>query len=92
MTQDIRKEYQDGYRNKLKNQLYKLLCEYEESAEWQKFLDAILLELHGFNEINKTIDWYTLVHKLTTCRYLSHKYFRKTIFDCMSLVDTIGVT
>ena len=91
MSREIANEYQEGYKNKLKNQLYKLLCEYEEEGEWEKFLDSILIELQGFDETSKTIDWYTLVHKLSFSRFLSHKYFRKTIFDCMSLIDTIEV-
>lgn len=91
ITNNIGVEYQASYKNKLKNNLYKLLCEYEEEGEWESFLEAILVELYGFDEDNKTIDWYTLTHKLAASRFLSYKYFRKTIFDCMGLVDRIQV-
>lgn len=84
-------EYKSGYKNKLKDQLYKLLCEYEEEGEWETFLNAILTELHGFPEESRTIDWYTLTHKLSFCRFLAYPYFRKTIFDCINLIDKIEV-
>ena len=76
----------EGYNNKLKNKLFGLLCEYEKGREWEKFLDSILIELLGFEEERKTINYYILYYKLSSLRYLSYKYFRTTIFDCMSLV------
>ena len=57
-------EYKDsireGYNNKLKNKLFGLLCEYEKGREWEKFLDSILIELMGFEEQRKTINYYIL--------------------------------
>ena len=80
-------EILEAYNNKLKSQLYGLLCEYERGREWESFLDSILIELEGFNKEDHSIDYYSLYHKLASCRYLSYKYFRKTIFDCMSLLS-----
>ena len=86
-------EYKDsireGYNNKLKNKLFGLLCEYEKGREWEKFLDSILIELLGFEEERKTINYYILYYKLSSLRYLSYKYFRTTIFDCMGLISKI---
>lgn len=79
----------EDYRNKLKNRLFGLLCECEKGREWRKYLDAILIELYGFDEVNKTAAYYHLVHNLSSCRYLAYEFFRSTIFDCMSLVDKI---
>ena len=76
----------EGYNNKLKNKLFGLLCEYEKGREWEKFLDSILIELLGFEEERKTINYYILYYKLSSLRYLSSKYFRTTIFDCMDLL------
>ena len=76
----------DAYNNKLKNKIFHLLCEYEEDGEWEKFLDSILIELDGFSEEEKTINYYILYKKLSSLRYLRYKYFRPTIFECMSLV------
>ena len=79
----------EGYNNKLKNKLFGLLCEYEKGREWEKFLDSILIELLGFEEERKTINYYILYYKLSSLRYLSYKYFRTTIFDCMGLISKI---
>lgn len=75
-----------GYQNKLKNKLYGLLCEYEKEREWEKFLDSILIELMGYPEEEKTINYYILFYKLSSLRYLRYEYFRTTIFDAISLV------
>ena len=76
----------EGYNNKLKSKLFGLLCEYEKDREWEKFLDSILIELLGFEEEEKTINYYILFHKIASLRYLRYEYFRTTIFDCMTLI------
>lgn len=77
---------QEGYNNKLKSKLFGLLCEFEKDREWEKFLDSILIELMGYSEDERSINYYILFYKLSTLRYLKYEYFRSTIFDCMSLV------
>lgn len=78
----------DGlYNAKLKSQLYGLLCEYEKNREWEGFLDAILIELMGYPEEEKTPSYYKLFHKISSLRFLSYKYFRTTVFDCMNLIS-----
>lgn len=78
---------QEGYTNKLKNKLFGLLCEFEKNREWEKFLDSIIIELMGIPEEDRTINYYILMYKLSTLRYLRYEYFRSTIFDCMTLVS-----
>jgi len=80
---------QEAYNNKLKNKLFGLLCEREKNREWEKFLDSIIIELMGYSEEEKTINYYILFHKIAALRYLSYDYFRTTIFDCMSLISKI---
>lgn len=80
-------DIEEGYNNKLKNKLFGLLCEYEKNREWEKFLDAILIELTGFPEDARTINFYILYFKINSLRYLNYKYFRSTIFDCMNLIS-----
>ena len=80
----------EASNNKLKIRLFGLLREYERGREWEKFLDSILIELMGYSEEEKTINYYILFHKLSSLKYLSYKYFRTTIFDCMTLVSKIG--
>ena len=78
---------QEGYNNKLKNKLFGLLCEFEKNREWEKFLDSIIIELMGIPEDERTINYYILMHKLSSLRYLRYEYFRSTIFDCMTLIS-----
>lgn len=78
---------QEGYNNKLKNKFFGLLCEFEKNREWEKFLDSIIIELMGIPEDERTINYYILMYKLSSLRYLRYEYFRSTIFDCMTLIS-----
>lgn len=80
-----------GYKDKMKSRLYGLLCEREKDGEWEKFLDTLLIELEGYKSDRKTIEYYILYSKLSSCRFLSYKYYRKTLFECMELFDRIDV-
>ncbi len=77
----------EGYKNKLKGRLYGLLCEKEKNGEWEKFLDSLLIEMYGLKA--NSINWYSLIGKLSEIRFLSYDYFRKTIFECMHLIDNL---
>jgi hypothetical protein len=85
MTEEMRNEYNE----KMRSQLFGLLCEYEKDRNWERFLDSILIELLNIDEERKTSDYYKLYSKLSSLRYLSHKYSRTTIFDYMNLVTRI---
>ena len=78
----------EGYKNKLKGRLYGQLCEKEKNGEWEKFLDTILIELMGLK--SESINWWMLIGKLSTLKYLSYEYFRKTIFECINLAGSIS--
>lgn len=80
-------QVKEGYNNKLKSKLFGLLCEREKGREWERFLDSIIIELMGYPEELKTINYYILYYKVSTLKYLSWTYFRSTIFDCMDLVS-----
>lgn len=82
----IDNEIKQAYNNKLKSKLYGLLCEFEKEGEWEKFLNSILIELMGYSEEEKTINYYILFYKLSSLRYLRYEYFRTTIFDAMTLI------
>ena len=79
----------EGYTNTLKNKLFGLLCEYERGREWEKFLDSIIIELLGASEEQKTVGYYVLVAKLSSCRFLEYKYFRTTVLECMGIFDKL---
>lgn len=78
----------EGYKNKLKNRLFGLLCEREKNGEWEKFLDTIVIEVMGL-EGNAGINYWPLYAKLCSLKFLSYEYFRKTIFECMNLVSAL---
>lgn len=80
-------QVKEAYNNKLKSKLFGLLCEREKGRDWEKFLDSILIELMGYSEEQRTINYYILFHKLSSLKYLRYEYFRGTIFDCMELIS-----
>ena len=80
-------QVKEAYGNKLKSKLFGLLCEREKGRDWEKFLDSILIELMGYSEESKTINYYILFFKLSSLKYLRYEYFRSTIFDCMDLIS-----
>lgn len=81
----------EGYLNSYKNKLFGLLCEREKGGEWEKFLENLLIELEGFPESSKGINYLTLYHKLASCRYLVYEKFRNNIFDCMNLISKVKI-
>ena len=54
-----------------------------------KFLDTIVIEIRGLEPEERSINYWALLAKLQSLRYLSYEYFRKTIFECMNLVGDI---
>lgn len=80
---------QEERNEKLRSELFGLLCEYEKDRNWERFLDSILIELLEIEEERKTLVYYKLYSKVSSLRYLSYKYFRATIFDCMNLVTKL---
>ncbi len=76
----------ESYNNRIKNKLFGLLCEFEKDREWEKFLDAIIVELMGIEESRRSINYVSLMNKLASLRYLRYEYFRTTVFDCMNLL------
>lgn len=82
-------ESKEGFYYKLKGRLFGLLCEREKEGAWEKFLDTILIELHGLARFERTINYWPLIGKLSELKYLNYEYFRKTIFECMNLVEEL---
>ena len=80
------KEVKTAYNTKMKNKLLGLLCEREKGRDWETFLNSILIELMGQPDEERSINYYILYYKLSSCRFLSYDYFRSTIFDCMTLL------
>lgn len=79
-------EMQEALNNKLINKIFGLLPEREKGGEWEKFLDSILIELLGYPEEKRTINYYILFTKLSSLRFLRYNYYRTTLFDAINLV------
>jgi hypothetical protein len=79
-----------GYKNKLSGNLYGLLCERENRGQWEEYLNAIQIELIGFEKELDSINYWKLMGKIGSLKLLNYKYFRKTIFDCIQLLDSLN--
>lgn len=77
----------DERKDKLKNKIYGLLCEREKGGNWEEFLNNILIELGNYENKELNIFYYVLYSKLSLSKYLSLKYFKKIIFECINLVE-----
>ena len=80
---------------KITNQIYKLLPEREEGLDWQTPLSTIMEELAGMDEL--LIDhhdlFFSLLCKLEGLLTLTETedffLYRRTIFECLGLVNSI---
>lgn len=81
----------DGFLNKTKSKLYGLLCQREKDGEWEKFLDTIVIELLGLQSELDSINYWRLLGKMQSLKFLSYGYFRKTVFECMNLLGSLDV-
>ena len=82
----VDKQIFEGYKKKLVDNFYALLCARENKENWERFLDSILLELAGQEPYINSINYWKIRAKAGTLKYLSFFYFRATIFECISLL------
>lgn len=80
--------------NKLTNQIYKLLPDREEGIDWVRPLQTIQEELSGMGRLfEKEEIFFSLLCKLEGLFLLDEEesffIFRKTIFDCLRLINSL---
>lgn len=78
--------------NRIGNQIYKALCLREEEKEWKKPIETLSIELLGMNKLfPKDNNLFSLVCKLQgiTDDTIDFMLYRRTIFECCSLVNKI---
>lgn len=80
--------------NRITNQIYKLLPNREEGIDWEKPLQTLIIELTGMvNLIQNQTELFSLLCKLEALKTLKDKddflLYRKTIFECLGLMDVI---
>lgn len=76
------------------NQIFKLLPAREEGLEWEKPLQTLTLELKGMSALlPDQTELFSLLCKLEALKTLTGEndfpVYRKTIFECLGLMDTI---
>lgn len=92
---DIRKDAINRNLKRLTNQIYKLLPEREENIDWQKPLGTIIIELVGMDRLLTNFHdiLFPLLCKLEGLSILTRdedfQLFRRTIFECLSLMDSL---
>lgn len=76
---------------RLTNQLWKLIPMREHEENWQKQLETVLIEVVGLNELFTSPIILQLLSKLEglSIRETTFDIYRKTIFECISLVRSI---
>ena len=76
---------------RLTNQLWKLIPMREHNEDWQKQLETVLIEIAGLNELFTSPIILQLLSKLEglNVKETNFEIYRKTIFECISLVRSI---
>jgi hypothetical protein len=75
---------------RLCNGIFKLLPMKEEGVDWIKPLETITIEILGLKELLPELNLFTLACKLEGLRHMEDIEFplyRRTIFECCSLVN-----
>lgn len=81
---------------RITNQVYKLLPSREEGSDWEKPLSTIIEELAGMNRvlIGQHEILFPLLCKLEGLFILTQEddffLFRRTIFECLSLINELS--
>ena len=91
----IRDEAIQNNLKKLTNQIYKLLPNREENIDWEKPLETIIVELAGMDIL--LIDQHEVLFPLlckleglfTLTKEDDFLLFRRTIFECLSLMNSL---
>lgn len=81
------------YKKLLINMIYKLLPTREEGLDWEKYLESLILEIQGFDNLFEEIDGVSIIRilsKLNSLKFLikenDFNLYRKIIFECTNLI------
>lgn len=76
--------------NRLTNQLWKLIPMRENQENWLSHLDSLIIEIAGLHELTSNTDekFLILLSKLKGLQIedTSFQTYRKTVFECISLL------
>ena len=77
--------------HRLTNQMWKLIPMREHEEDWKKQLETVIIEIAGLNEIFDSSAFLQLLSKLEglSIKETSFDIYRKTVFECISLLRGI---
>ena len=78
--------------NRLTNQLWKLIPMRENNESWESQLETVIIELVGLHKLLNIDEQYLiLLSKLEGLRmvHVDFTIYRKTVFECISLLRNI---
>lgn len=81
--------FENGYKNRLTDRVFKLIPLREDRAEWLPYLDSLLIELAGLQERYPSINMHEIISKLAIAKFLSWKYYKKSVFECCTLIGKL---
>lgn len=81
------------YKKLLINMIYKLLPIREEKNDWKNYLNSLIEEIHGFEDLFEEIDEVSIIRilsKLQSLKDLDKEedfyLYRKTVLECTNLI------
>lgn len=78
---------------RITNQIYKLLPLREEGLDWEKPLSTLIEEIAGMNRLITSPEVFSLLCKLEGLNTLKKEedffFFRRTIFDCLNILNEV---
>ena len=88
---DIPQELFEKNITRLTNQLWKLIPMRENEENWQKQLNTVIIEITGMNELliykPEGFQLLTKLEGMLQIEGMSFDLYRKTIFECISLLQ-----
>ena len=79
---------------RITNQIFKLLPSREEGSDWETPLENLIREIGGMSRLlGDQVEFFSLLCKMESLLTLTEEndffVFRKTIFECLSLINGI---
>lgn len=90
---DISDEVMEKNIVRLTNQLWKLIPMRENEEDWDKQLNTVIIEIAGLNEIfiqdPRFLQLLSKLEGLNVLNDIEFSIYRKTVFECISLLQEI---
>ena len=81
----------EQYKKALVNKTFKILPLREESKDWQRYLEGLIVEISGAQKLfDENVDFIILLSKLQGLYEIEElALFRKVIFDSITLINSL---